>query len=162
MGPEYPQTRSNWATTGNQPGATWRNDVASMQRTLEAGAAIGFGLFVTESPAGTVAITTTGDTDVAGVALISNLAGDYANGQYSADNQVATGYRGCFVALVDPANIPAAGDAATVSIAGNAEDGKITSAAGLTLTSVRIEKVGTDANGNPVAFLYVDGSASLT
>lgn len=97
-------------------------------------------------------------TQVAGVALIGNNSGDYANDAYLADDIAGIGRRGYYHVKIDPDNKPTAGGTIRVSFA-TGKKGWLTSATASSLLIAQTAGLKIERVYDTVAEVYFNGNA---
>lgn len=118
-----PSTKPTWDISEGTPGRESAHDPAALEETFLVGEdGIEFGTFVTQdATTKKIEKMAVGNTNVAGLALVSNLAHDFENAKYGLDDKAAVAKRGYFYVKLDVNNIPAEGDAVRISFDANIE-----------------------------------------
>jgi hypothetical protein len=156
--PQYPQNRSVWNVTDLEPGEWGRLDEGQMSRNLKvaAGETIKFGAFLSKDSSGNAEAIAVAETRVYGVSLISQIATDYGNRQYSENEQIGVAKRGYVVVGIDTDNKPSAGGVIRISY-GAGIIGYLTSVTTNAIQIADTEGVEIIAVGDEVALVYLDG-----
>ena len=142
----FPDSKQIWNINEGEAGSLSTKDSAPLQVTDISGIdGLEFGVFASRDTADEDRLKKPSSSFVklAGVTMISNLAGDYANRKYNEDNQVATLRRGFAWVKIDPNNKPTVGSIPRVSFATDIEGYLTTDLTDseIITSGVRIERV---------------------
>lgn len=133
-----PAVRQNWVFGEGAKGSVAKNDPGTVEDTFVASEdGIIFGRFVargvTNKMVNVVADT---DTEIEGIALIANNAGDYANEKFLAEDLVPVAKKGTFFVEIDPADKPSVNGPVLIDTSTDKEGLLVgTPAAGVTLVA---------------------------
>ncbi len=157
--PIFPDSKKAHDINEQQAGREGSQGSAPLEVTRESGVdGLEFGTFVSKLANGKLKKVIAADTEVAGIALGSHLATDYANRKYNTDNKVALARRDFFTVKIDIANKPVAGGPVRISSAAGIE-GYLTT--DLTDSKLVAEGVEIEAVYDTIAEVYLEGKASI-